>query len=123
MDNRIFNKPHHKQRRQLLRGNQTEPEKRLWTILRNEQMGKKFRRQHGIGHYIVDFYCPQLKLVIEVDGASHFTDEAQGYDQIRENFMLSLGIKTLRLNNHEVMTNLAGVRQYIQSQIDNLNNL
>ena len=59
----------------------TEPEKRLWSILRNNQLGVKFRRQHGIGHYIVDFYCPELKLIIEVDGESHFSEDAQAYDR------------------------------------------
>ena len=64
---KIFNKTQYKQRRHELRHHLTEPEQRLWQILRNKQMGIKFRRQHGIGHYIVDFYCPELKLIIEVD--------------------------------------------------------
>jgi very-short-patch-repair endonuclease len=116
--NNIFNKTEYKQRRQALRRNLTEPEKRLWQVLRNKQMGEKFRRQHGIGHYIVDFYCPALKLVIEVDGDSHFTEDAQRYDRERNKFMSSLGMTTLRFKNDEVMSNLEGVCQSIQQQID-----
>jgi len=84
--NHIFNKTEYKPRRQALRSNMTEPEKKLWQILRGEQMGVKFRRQHGIGHYIADFYCPELKLVIEVDGDSHESADAQAYDAVRHDF-------------------------------------
>lgn len=65
------------ERRQILRTNATAPEQQLWQVLRNNQLGIKLRRQHGIGHYIADFYCPALKLVIEVDGDSHFTQDGQ----------------------------------------------
>lgn len=117
-DNKIFNKNQYKVRRKELRNNMTEPEKRLWQILRNKQMGIKFRRQHGIGHYIADFYCPELKMVIEVDGESHFSEEAIGYDKIRDDFMLSLDIITIRLKNDTIMKNIEGVHQYIKHQID-----
>ena len=114
---KIFNKTEYKQRRQELRHNMTEPEKQLWQILRNSQMGVKFRRQHGIGHYIVDFYCVELKLVIEVDGESHYSEDAKAYDEIRDNFILSLGITTIRLNNDDVIKNIEGVYQYIKQQL------
>ena len=81
-------------------------------------MGIKFRRQHGIGHYIVDFYCPELKLIIEVDGDSHFSEEDQAYDKVRDDFMLSLDIMTIRLKNDDVMKNIEGVHQYIKQQAD-----
>jgi very-short-patch-repair endonuclease len=115
--NKIFNKTEYTARRQTLRNNMTEPEKRLWQILRNQQMGVKFRRQHGIGHYIVDFYCPERKLVIEVDGDSHYTDDAQHYDTVRADFMLALGITTMRFTNHDVMTNLNHIYQQIAQQL------
>lgn len=115
--NKIFNKTEYTARRQTLRNNMTEPEKRLWQILRNQQMGVKFRRQHGIGHYIVDFYCPERKLVIEVDGDSHDTDDAQHYDTVRADFMLALGITTMRFTNHDVMTNLNHIYQQIAQQL------
>ena len=117
MTQKIFNKIEYKQRRQTLRNNMTEPEKRLWGILRNHQLGVKFRRQHGIGHYIVDFYCPELKLIIEVDGESHFFEDAQAYDKIRDKFMLELGLTTIRFSNHEIMTNIDGICQLIQQVV------
>lgn len=113
----IFNKPEHKKRRQTLRGDMPEPEKRLWQILRKEQMGVKFRRQHGIGDYIVDFYCPELKLVIEVDGDSHYSEKARNNDNVRDEYMRSLGIITLRFNNDDVMKNIEGVHQQITRQL------
>lgn len=91
-----------------------EPEKKLWALLRNQKMGVKFRRQHGIGHYIVDFYCVELKLVIEVDGDSHFSEEAKMYDTIRDDFISSLGITTIRVKNDEVMKNIEGIFEKIQ---------
>ena len=117
MTQKIFNKIEYKQRRQTLRNNMTEPEKRLWGILRNHQLGVKFRRQHGIGHYIVDFYCPELKLIIEVDGESHFFEDAQAYDKIRDKFMLELGLTTIRITNIEIMQNIDGVCEYLQQHV------
>ncbi len=114
---RIFNKIEYKQRRQELRNNMTEPENRLWSILSNNQLGVKFRRQHGIGHYIVDFYCPELKLIIEVDGESHFSEDAQAYDKIRDAYMLGLGLTAIRYNNHDVMHNIEAIYQSIQQYI------
>ena len=70
-----------------------------------------------IGHYIVDFYCTELKLVVEVDGDSHFSKAAQEYDNERDHFMLSLGIMTLRLKNDDVMNNIEGVCQCIKQSI------
>lgn len=119
MTEKIFNKIEYKERRQELRNNMTEPEKRLWSILSNKQMGVKFRRQHGIGNYIIDFYSPEIKLVIEVDGESHFSVEAQAYDKIREEFMQSLGLTTLRFLNQDVMQNLEGVYQMIHNYVEN----
>ncbi|MFN8673477.1 MAG: endonuclease domain-containing protein [Candidatus Sericytochromatia bacterium] len=115
---KIFNKPEYKERRQKLRNNMTEPEKKLWEILRNKQMGVKFRRQHGIGHYIADFYCTDLKMVIEVDGESHFSEEGIEYDKIRDDFMSSLGIITIRVKNNDIMKNIEGIHQYIQNKIE-----
>jgi very-short-patch-repair endonuclease len=106
-------------RRQALRNNMTEPEKKLWQILRGEQMGVKFRRQHSIGHYIADFYCSELKLVIEVDGDSHRSAEAQAYDTIRHDFMDSLGITTLRFTNDEVINHLEGIQQRLTQYLNN----
>ncbi len=114
MNKSAFNKPSTLEKRRYLRKNMTEPEIKLWQYLRNEQLGVKFRRQHSIGEYIADFYCTKLKLVIEIDGGSHFNDEAIEYDSIRTNFFKSLGIEVIRFNNDEVMTNIEGVFEIIQ---------
>ncbi|WP_082889567.1 endonuclease domain-containing protein [Methylomonas koyamae] len=105
----IFNRPQYRGRRVELRKNPTEPEKRFWQAVRGKQLGVKFRRQHGIGHYIVDFYCPEWQLVVELDGDSHFHPEAQTADTERDGYLQSLGLRVLRFTNQEVMQNLEGV--------------
>lgn len=86
-------------------------EQLLWLKLKHSQLkGYKFRRQQGIGKFIMDFYCPSAKLVIEVDGESHFTiDTSQQHDVQRDLFLQSLGIRTLRFINTEIYTNLDDV--------------
>ena len=91
-------------RRKKLRNNSTPEEILLWLQLKNSQTGFKFRRQHSIGGYIVDFYCPSKKLVIEIDGPQHFTKENKKYDEIRSKFFEGLDIKVLRFTNKEVAT-------------------
>ena len=116
MENRkIFNRQKQKPQRQELRGNMPMPEKILWTQIRNQQLGVKFRRQHGIGRYIADFYCAELKLVIELDGDSHYQDGGQEYDQTRDEFMRALGLTVLRFTNRDVMDNLSEVVSVIKS--------
>ena len=113
----IYNTLNTEPKRKQLRKNSTESEKKLWQYLRNKQFeGLKFYRQYGIGNYIVDFYSSSIKLVIELDGSQHFTDEGLEYDKIREKFMKSLGIKTLRFNNNDVLTNIEGVLVTIKSE-------
>lgn len=111
-----LNRPQSKILRQSLRKNLTTPERLLWQHLRNKQLGVKFRRQHGIGPYIADFYCPECALVIELDGESHFADAAISYDHHRETFMQMAGINTLRFTNKEVTENIEGVIQTICGQ-------
>lgn len=112
-----LNRPQSKILRQSLRKNLTTPERQLWQRLRNKQLGVKFRRQHGIGPYIADFYCPECALVIELDGDSHFTDDAKQYDQQREKCMQTGGINTLRFTNNEIVENIEGVIQVICDKI------
>ena len=121
MGTKIFNISAVNETRKNLRNNMTEAEKRLWIHLKNEQLGLKFRRQYSISHYIADFYSPSLKLVIELDGSGHFTPEALEYDKIREEFMNSLGIKTIRFNNNDVMTNIEGVLERIKEIVERKN--
>jgi DNA-3-methyladenine glycosylase len=90
-----------------LRTNQTHAEQLLWLKLRYKQIqGLKFRRQHGIGSYIVDFFCPERNLVIEVDGDVHAPELQQAKDRLREDFLKSLGLEILRYTNDEVINNL-----------------
>lgn len=79
--------------------------------------GYKFYRQYGIGNYIADFYCPKLKLVIELDGGQHYTEEGLEYDKTREDYMSSLGIKTIRFSNSDIMKNIEGVLEIIKGDI------
>ncbi len=93
-----------------LRKNQTEAEKILWHKIRKKQVNNfKFYRQKIIGNYIVDFYCPSIKLVIEIDGDLHYTDDSKRYDKIREQYLKNLGLKIYRVNNIDIYKNLEGV--------------
>jgi len=122
MKYQLYNPDKSELNRKELRKNSTESEKKLWQYLRNRQFeGIKFYRQYGIGSYIADFYSPRIKLVIELDGSGHFTPEALEYDRIREEFMNSLGIKTLRFNNNDVMTNIEGVLERIIENVERKN--
>ncbi|MBU0655989.1 MAG: endonuclease domain-containing protein [Gammaproteobacteria bacterium] len=99
----LNNHPQYKERRRELRSQPTSAEHRLWQYLRKNQLGVKFRRQHGIHHYIVDFYCPELALVIEVDGEIHTSEDTREYDQERDNLLKSCGLQVLRFTNHQVL--------------------
>ncbi len=83
MQRKLYDKSSTKEKRTILRENQTKAEYIIWEILRNRKfLGLKFRRQHGIGEYIADFYCSEKKIVIEIDGDTHFKDDAVEYDKI-----------------------------------------
>lgn len=90
----LFNRPSEKEKRRTLRNNMPEAEVMLWKKLKGKQVnGHKFRRQYSIGKYIVDFFCPELKLAVEVDGDSHFMDEAcMEKDRKRQFFIEKQGI-------------------------------
>ncbi len=81
-----------------------EFERQMWQLLRNRQRcNKKFRREHPLGIYTVDFYCAEAKLVVEVDGSSHQSEEAKQYDKIRDQWMNANGIRVLRFTCRQVM--------------------
>ena len=85
-----------------LRAEASEAERKLWSHLRRKQMALlRFRRQHPIGPYIVDFYCPAAKLIIELDGAQHGEDEAIAYDIARTEWLEARGFRVMRIWNHE----------------------
>jgi very-short-patch-repair endonuclease len=91
----------------------------LWQKLRDKGfMGYKFFRQYGIGEYIADFYCPEHKLVIEIDGSHHYSEDGREYDESREEYMNSLAIKTIRFTNLDVLRNIEGVLSEIEKELE-----
>jgi very-short-patch-repair endonuclease len=112
---RIHNKKIFIERRKDLRNNSTPQEIILWLQLKDSNLGYKFRRQHSIGPYIVDFYCPEKKLVIEIDGSQHGEVDAKEYDEERDAYLDSLGLTVLRFWNSEVNNHLPVVLQKIKS--------
>jgi very-short-patch-repair endonuclease len=106
-----------KERRKELRSSLTEAEKVLWKVLKSSKLaGRKFRRQHSIGYYIADFYCPSEKLVIELDGQQHYFEEGKLKDKERDEHLKLLGIKVLRFKNEEVISNLNDVLKRIEEE-------
>ena len=96
----INNLPYLKTFRKELRNNLTPAEAKFWTLVQNSKLeGRKFRRQHSVGNYILDFYCPSEKLAIELDGEVHFNETAQLKDAERTLFLNNYGIKVLRFEN------------------------
>ena len=96
----------------LLRENVTPAEETLWEALRDKQLdGLKFRRQHPVGQFVLDFYCPRFKLVIELDGSVH--NAAAEQDAARTEHLNFFGYRVIRFRNEEVLTNLAAVLKRI----------
>jgi very-short-patch-repair endonuclease len=112
----LHNRTYLKENRRALRSNLTPAEAELWKHLRNSQLGgHKFRRQHSISNYIVDFYCPSEKLAIELDGQVHSNSVAEYFDHERDQALNELGIKVLRFENKEVFDHLNAVLQEISN--------
>ncbi|MGI9544720.1 MAG: endonuclease domain-containing protein [Cyclobacteriaceae bacterium] len=102
----IHNRKYLKKARKELRNNLTSAEATLWISLQGRKLkGRKFRRQHSIANYIVDFYCPAEKLVVELDGEDHFHSPVLERDRVRDKYLASLNIKVLRFENEEVFDN------------------
>ncbi len=113
-----FNFPRQKTIRRYFRVNHTNAEKILWSKLRNMQLlGYKFRRQHGIEHYVVDFFCPQKHLAVEVDGTTHSSPEEIEYDKERQTLIEKYGICFVRVTNNDVYKNLDGVLHLILDEL------
>ncbi len=106
----IFNTKEVTPIRQALRNRMPKPEMVLWKLIRARQLKNyKFRRQFSIGRYVLDFYCPKLKLGIELDGESHYTKEAIANDAIRQEVIENFDVTLLRFTNTDVMENSEGV--------------
>ncbi|VAV91611.1 hypothetical protein MNBD_ALPHA08-1185 [hydrothermal vent metagenome] len=112
--------PKTRKRGQELRNEMTPPERKLWTQLKVlKEQGLKFRRQAPIGPYIADFVCFTEKLVVELDGDSHGSNESQMHDSVRDEFLQQQGFQVLRIPNSEVNRNLNGVVETILSELKN----
>jgi very-short-patch-repair endonuclease len=104
-----------KNRRKRLRRDSTEPERLVWDELRRKKLGFKFFRQYSVEGYVVDFYCPEKRIAIEIDGIIHkFTQE---YDKYRAQYLSAFNIKVVRFTNTEVENNLLGVISNIKIQL------
>ena len=113
----LYNFENYKQLRRNLRKASTLSERLLWSQLRDRRLNNlKFYRQFGIGSYIVDFYCPLLCLVIELDGGHHAETAQHVKDKARTAYLNRQGIKVMRFWNHEVLENLEGVVEVIKRE-------
>ena len=101
-----------------LRQPQTPAEATLWSHLRNRNLKYKFRRQHAIKFFIIEFYCAKAKLLIEIDGASHLEKEQQEYDQARTEYLEALGYKVIRFTNNDVRYNIHAVITEIMEEVE-----
>src|SRR5438128_1145966 len=107
-----------KQNRIDLRAGLTSAEALLWKSLQRSQLsGKKFRRQHSIGPYIVDFFCPETDLAIELDGEGHYIENRVEADATRTEFLNKKGIRVLRFENKEIFNNLEFVLAEIERNL------
>jgi len=115
----LHNRKRLKQFRKNLRNNLTPAEAKLWKVIQRSQLeGRKFRRQHSIGNFIVDFYCPQEKLAIELDGQGHFTVSGSESDCKRDQYLKNLNITVLRFENKKVFENIELVLEEIKMNFD-----
>jgi very-short-patch-repair endonuclease len=104
--------------RRQLRNSLTPAEALLWKSLQRRQlMGKKFRRQYGVGSYIVDFYCPECQLAIELDGERHFSITIDDYEHARTGFLEERGLRVIRFENNEVLEDIEAVVDTIRQNL------
>jgi leucyl-tRNA synthetase len=111
---RVHNSKNLLDRRRELRKSPTRAEEILWEELKDGKLGTRFRRQHSIGGYILDFYCFKARLIIELDGNLHDKE----YDAVRDKFFQDLGYKTLRFKNFEIENNLEDTLNKIKTILD-----
>ena len=118
---KYFNKKSEKFKRRELRKNLTKAEEILWKHLKGKQIsGFRFRRQYSIDKFVIDFYCPKVKLAIELDGSGHEEDHMHIYDNHREEIIRSLEVTFLRFKNIEIFGNLEKVLNNISDKLNEL---
>jgi len=103
-----------------LRRDSTNVEMRLWQKVRNRQLGTDFRRQHPAGPFVLDFYCPALRLAIELDGGQHAEMQNETRDRKRGQWLAEHGVAVLRFWNSDITQNLKGVLEVIAAKVDEL---
>ncbi len=102
----------------VLRKNMTNAERLLWSKIRRKQLkGYQFYRQRIIGNYIVDFYCPKTRLIIELDGGQHYREEGIRKDKKRDAYLKNMELKILRFSDREVFENLNGMLERIHGEL------
>ncbi len=114
----LYNDHKFKQRRKELRHNETKEEKLLWVKLRRKSLGCKFSRQYSVGPYILDFYCSEKRICIELDGSHHLNNKE--YDKERDEYLLLNDIQVLRFWNREISDNIDEVIEKIKDVISTL---
>ena len=121
---KLYNRISEKDKRQSLRNNMPPAEQLVWARLKGKQIENcKFRRQYSVGAFVIDFYTVEIKLAIEIDGDSHFTDGAEVADRERQSFIESSGIRFLRFTNRQVYEELDAVIEAISQMICTLREL
>jgi very-short-patch-repair endonuclease len=119
MNKYLYNDPSAKLDRRRLRKNATDAERKLWSILRSRRMaGLKFFQQYSVGSYILDFYCPEQRLAIEVDGGQHADVYGQQHDAHRNRYLRELNIRVIRFWNNDVLQNIEGVGKKIREEAE-----
>lgn len=109
-----------KKKRRYLRNNMTKWETRLWNDLKQKKMlGYKVRRQYGVNNYVIDFYCPKLKLGIEIDGEIHFQYRRSIQDQEKDRILKSLGIRVIRISTQDVVEDYESIVLHLEDQFKN----
>ncbi|QFZ81767.1 DUF559 domain-containing protein [Variovorax paradoxus] len=106
------------QNARTLRREMTDAERKLWSGLRSEQLGVKFRRQHPLGNYIADFACLDPRLIVELDGSQHQTQK--GYDAQRDTFLRTQGFEVLRFGSNDPFVNFEGMLQAVLNRLNEL---
>lgn len=120
---KIFNRKDGKEKRRKLRNSMPNAEKMLWESLRRRQIvNKRFLRQYGVGRYVIDFYCPEIKLALEIDGNTHDSEDEKKYDKNRQSEIENFGIQFLRIKNDDIFGRIEDVIKKIERKIQELKN-
>jgi adenine-specific DNA-methyltransferase len=118
MDKHLYNDPSRKADRRRLRKDATDAKRQMWHILRNRQMaGLRFLRQYSIGPYVLDFYCPEQRLAVEIDGGQHASTHGQYCDARRDRYLQDLNIRVMRFWNNDVLRNIEAAGHKIGQEV------